>query len=211
MIILGIDPGRSGGVAMLSANNDTGKLRCEPSLFKLDLEEKAISDLFWKLFYDAQQGCDWIAAVLEKVHAMPAINRIKSRDGEIKRQEVFASVSSVGTFIQNYGFLRGCLRTVGIPFLEVRPQDWQKALGCLTRGDKNVSKRRAQELYPQFPDLRITHATADALLLAEFGRRTHKSWTPGSPATGPTEMVTIASMSKAVVSSLAIQNGDAPF
>jgi hypothetical protein len=38
----------------------------------------------------------------------------------------------------------------------------------MTKGDKNVSKRKAQELFPQ---LKITHATADALLLAEFGRR----------------------------------------
>jgi hypothetical protein len=39
---------------------------------------------------------------------------------------------------------------------------------CLTKGDKNVSKARAQEL---FPALKITHATADALLIAEYGRR----------------------------------------
>jgi hypothetical protein len=37
-----------------------------------------------------------------------------------------------------------------------------------TKGDKNVSKRRAQELFPQ---LKVTHATADALLIAEYGRR----------------------------------------
>jgi hypothetical protein len=39
---------------------------------------------------------------------------------------------------------------------------------CLTGGDKNISKRRAQEL---FPSLKITHAVADALLIAEYGRR----------------------------------------
>ena len=45
---------------------------------------------------------------------------------------------------------------------------WQKYLGCLTKGDKNVSKAKAQEL---FPDLKITHAIADSLLIAEYGRR----------------------------------------
>jgi hypothetical protein len=38
----------------------------------------------------------------------------------------------------------------------------------MTKGDKNVSKRRAQELYPQ---LKITHSTADALLIATYGTR----------------------------------------
>jgi hypothetical protein len=38
----------------------------------------------------------------------------------------------------------------------------------LSKGDKNVTKRKAQEL---FPSLKITHATADALLIAEYLRR----------------------------------------
>lgn len=194
MLILGIDPGRSGGVAVLSLDN-AGKPRCDPTLLKLDLEEQQVSDLFWKIFYDATEAGERCHVVLEKVHAMPAINRIKSRDGEIKRQEVFASVSSVGTFMQNYGFLRGCLRTIGFEFQEVRPQDWQTALGCLTRGDKNVSKRKAQEL---FPEVKIIHATADALLLAEFGRRTYKSFTRELQQTSPS-------------SPLEIQYGDVPF
>jgi len=41
-------------------------------------------------------------------------------------------------------------------------------MGCMTKGDKNVSKRKAQEL---FPSMKVTHASADALLIAEYGRR----------------------------------------
>lgn len=41
-------------------------------------------------------------------------------------------------------------------------------MGCLTKGDKNISKARAQQL---FPTAKITHATADALLLAEWRRK----------------------------------------
>ena len=60
------------------------------------------------------------------------------------------------------------LTAAGIPFERVRPQQWQKSLGCLTKGDKNVTKRKAQELFPM---MKVTHATADALLIAEYGRR----------------------------------------
>jgi hypothetical protein len=38
----------------------------------------------------------------------------------------------------------------------------------MTKGDKNITKRKAQEL---FPEIKITHAIADSLLIAEYGRR----------------------------------------
>jgi hypothetical protein len=77
-------------------------------------------------------------------------------------------VVSAFSFGRGYGNLEMALTAAGIPFERVRPQVWQKALGCMTKGDKNVSKRKAQEL---FPDKKITHATADALLIAIYGSR----------------------------------------
>jgi len=84
-------------------------------------------------------------------------------------------VTSMFSFGRSYGFLRGCLVALGIPFDDVTPGKWQKALG-LTRANKDESitskknrhKQRAQQL---FPHLKITHAIADATLLCEFGRR----------------------------------------
>jgi hypothetical protein len=38
----------------------------------------------------------------------------------------------------------------------------------MTKGDKNISKAKAQEL---FPDKKIIHATADALLIALYGTK----------------------------------------
>jgi hypothetical protein len=67
------------------------------------------------------------------------------------------------------------LTAAGIPFERISPQAWQKSLGCMTGGDKNISKRRAQEL---FPTMNVTHATADALLIAEYGRRTTNKTKP---------------------------------
>lgn len=139
MLIVGIDPGQSGAIASISEDaNAVGFIR-------LDVTEKDISDWF------AYQEKEIRFAYIEKVHSMP-------------RQGVASSFK----FGVNYGFLRGCLISHGIPFEEVTPQRWQKAMGCLTKGDKNVSKARAQQL---FPDIKITHAIADALLLAEYGRR----------------------------------------
>lgn len=111
----------------------------------------------WELIQDIQHGqCIWpnklpCKAYLEQVHSMPG-----------------QGVASSFKFGQGYGSLEMALTAAGIPFERVTPQKWQKALGCLTKGQKNVSKRKAQEL---FPTMKVTHATADALLIAEWGRR----------------------------------------
>lgn len=55
-----------------------------------------------------------------------------------------------------------------------QPGVWQKPFRLPTQkkagntAKKNTHKARAQEL---FPGLKITHAVADALLIAEYGRR----------------------------------------
>ena len=90
-------------------------------------------------------------AVLEKVHAMP-------------RQGVVSSFK----FGESFGFCQGMLVAAGVRFELHTPQKWQKHMGCMSRGDKNVTKAKAQQL---FPGTKITHAIADALLLADYARR----------------------------------------
>lgn len=144
-VFIGTDPGKNGGLAVLNA---TGAIL---DLFKFtDATERDIHTYF----ADAKE---WgrgepVWAVIERVSASPQMG-----------------VTSAFTFGRGYGFLRGCLIGCGIPFDEVAPQTWQKLLGCRTGGDKNISKAKAQQL---FPDAKVTHAVADALLLAEYARRT---------------------------------------
>ena len=138
---MGIDPGMSGGIAVVSPI-----ARCPlPEAWKMPDTERDICELL------AEYASLIQLALIERVHAMPK-----------------QGVSSTFKFGTNYGLLRGFLIALSIPFEEVTPQRWQKHMGCLTRGDKNVSKAKAQQL---FPGLKIGHATADALLIAEYGRR----------------------------------------
>ncbi len=141
---LGIDPGKSGGVAVV------GDGFAEAA--KLAATERDT----WDQIRMAAGSCEF--AYIEKVHAFPG-----------------QGVSSTFKFGQSYGFLRACLIGAGIPFEAVTPQKWQRSLSCLTKGDKNITKAKAQELFPFFRTfaggLKITHATADALLIAEYGRR----------------------------------------
>ena len=74
-------------------------------------------------------------------------------------------VKSAFTFGQGLGQLEGILAARKIAFKYATPQTWQKAMKCMSKGDKNVTKAAAQRLYP---DMKITHAIADAILIARY-------------------------------------------
>jgi hypothetical protein len=172
MIILGIDPGVSGGIAKLKKQSELWV----PSAIQMPGTERTISDHLWKLYAEAQKEEIEILAFLEHVQPMPIIKRTKTPAGDM-REEVNPGLNQIGNFMKGYGFLRGCLITIGIPLEDIRPQAWQKMLGCMTKGNKNISKAKAQQTFPQ---LRITHAIADCLLIAECGRRIRMGLSAGA-------------------------------
>ena len=136
---MGLDPGKSGGVALVNEDGDHAVAQ------KVTDSERDL----WSFFKEHSSEIQF--AKLELVHSSPQMG-----------------VRSAFSFGQSYGFLRGILIASEIPFDEVRPQKWMKHLSCLTGGDKNITKRKAQQL---FPKLKITHAVADALLIAEYCRQ----------------------------------------
>lgn len=149
---LGIDPGMSGGLAFIPDNNPA-------KAWAVKMPE-TLADLWDTLIEFSLNGHGYVAkyqrvhACLEKVHSMPG-----------------QGVASSFKFGQGFGHLEMGLTGAGVPFTYVTPQKWQKELGCLTKGDKNVSKARAQQL---FPHLKCTHSISDALLIAEYCRRTNQ-------------------------------------
>jgi hypothetical protein len=82
--------------------------------------------------------------------------------------------SSVFVLAKNFGFVEGVAQSLGYRIELVKPHEWQKtfSLGtasrCASKSEwKNKLKAEAQRL---FPELKVTLATADALLLLEFAR-----------------------------------------
>jgi hypothetical protein len=142
MTTIGIDPGTNGAIAWIT----DGRVCVEKM-------PDTLQDL-WELMADISCGhgaAHQCRAYLEQVHSSPQMG-----------------VKSAFTFGNGFGHLEMALTAAGIPFERVRPQVWQKAMGCMTKGDKNVSKRRSQEL---FPSIKVTHAIADALLIASYGAK----------------------------------------
>lgn len=142
--VCGIDPGASGGIAVLDAHGHW-------EVYPMPETDSDVADLFRPI---AWPECVFF---IEKVHSMPA-----------------QGVASSFTFGKNYGVLLGCLRALRCRTEHVQPKEWQQLVGLRYPVDtpyserKKLGRARAQEL---FPHIKVTHAIADALMIAEYGRR----------------------------------------
>ena len=154
MIFIGIDPGKKGGICLIPSEARTSGART----WKMP---ETASDL-WHLIASFETDIDTFV-LLEEVHA-----GTYGKGGKM-------GVSSAFNFGKNYGHLEMALIAARLPFQRITPSKWQKEFG-LTRKNKeetvtqkkNRHKARAQELCPA---IKMTHAIADAFLIAEFCRR----------------------------------------
>jgi hypothetical protein len=155
---LGIDPGMGGGFALVNEGLQARVWPMPQTLREIwDLVAVEIHDMstVWP-----KTGRSLITrAFVEEVHAVP-----KAKAGDTwKFAESFASV-------------RMALIGRELPFELVKPRVWQKGVGFVAKKGETYSRRKArlrakaQELYPQLAS-KVTNATADALLIAEHGRR----------------------------------------
>jgi hypothetical protein len=165
MKFIGIDPGVSGGIAVLS----------ESAVLSFHSMPKTEEDTYYLLLKVTNGEEDNIRVVLEEVSGyIPRRNKEGQSEGQ--------PGSSMFNFGWNYGGLRMALVALGLvegkQWETVHPKTWQKALGIPpritkseSRGDwKNRLKATAARM---FPSLMVTLKTADSLLLAEYCRRKH--------------------------------------
>ena len=147
--ILAIDPGTSGGIAFFGVGPAVAYAM--PATFGDTVA------LLREFAATAATEGHTIECVLERVGGFVG----KGQPG-----------SAMFRFGESFGFLQGVIQTLGIPLVLVRPQDWQKgfslgtASSCANKRDwKNKLKDEAQRRYPH---LKVTLATADALLLGTY-------------------------------------------
>lgn len=137
---IGIDPGKEGAIAIVNG----------PVALSFNFKDRTEGEVMHWLFENLIDATPALA-MLERVRSSPQMG-----------------VTSAFSFGWSYGFWRGALAGLQISYDEVLPAKWQRELGCLSKGDKNVTKSRAQQL---FPDVKCTHGNSDALLIAEYARR----------------------------------------
>ena len=145
-MILGIDPGASGGFAWLHNK------RVES--IKMPQSDSEIVD---RLFYLRGLSCsDTPICFIEKV------------SGFIGKPQPGGAMFKFG---KGFGFLLGAMMVMKFEINLVTPQKWQKNLGLGPRGERTPSewkrhlKDEAQRL---FPTQKVTLAVADSLLILKF-------------------------------------------
>jgi crossover junction endodeoxyribonuclease RuvC len=175
-IYIGIDPGASGALGMISPEGARAKdmpiIVTEKSTktkkgnksFNRSIDKQSLLALLRPLA-GGRYGDSKVHIFCELVGVMP---------GE----------GSVGAFNfgKGVGTIEGIIAALEIPVTYVRPMAWKKVMIAGKGGrDKNVSRERCQELFPEVDcKLKKHDGRAEAVLLAEFGRRQMEM--PAAPA-----------------------------
>lgn len=151
-MIISIDPGQAGGIAYRFLKGTAGAFKMPPTPHDIlgQLRDFACCAIV---------AGDPITVVIEEQTGCGGIR---------------TSAPSMFKFGKGYGYLLGVCDTLQIRVELVRPQRWMKDLGLGTRDKslprsawKNKLRERAAQL---FPALKVTLATADALLMLEWKR-----------------------------------------
>ena len=144
---IGIDPGKSGGLAVVDLRGQIKAYKCPNTS-----EEMAL--LFQIVIGNTPS--DKIMLLMERVWARPT-NAVRA-------------AFSYGT---NYGQWLGIAASHEIKMNTVIPVEWIKWVGCPKALKKDVRKRwlkeKARELYPNIN--KLTLATSDAILITHYARK----------------------------------------
>ena len=154
MHFIGIDPGKSGWIAVI---NEEGLYLTDSKMPLLD-GELATSVL-------EAQCLTARCVALEQVQAMPG--------GGVRRPGIVSTFN----FGKIFGETLACIKMCNVSILRPRPQEWQKLIyGGRKKGQdpKEVSRAVASARHPLIADrfqTKVSAGLADALHLAEYARR----------------------------------------
>tara|TARA_R110002020_G_scaffold256273_2_gene469912 strand:- start:16728 stop:17240 length:513 start_codon:yes stop_codon:yes gene_type:complete len=156
-MIIGIDPGKSGGMAIIKWGNTVKNTKiC--TAFKCPQTIDEMSSFIKMLQKDAA----YITCYLENVHAFPTDGR-----------------SSAFKFGVNFGVWQGILSSFDIKTELVTPRTWQSAYGKLPKIKKD-RKNMIKEIATKETGIKSTLATADAICIALYGynikKESHGKW-----------------------------------
>jgi hypothetical protein len=148
MQLIAIDVGKSGGLAV-GTPDSTG-------LYKMPQTEGDILALLTELHRPGETVC--------YVELVPT--------GMPNRGAACVKLNA------NAAFLRGCIMSLKMRLILVRPVEWQGFFNLGKRNtcqnDREWKNKLKAEAQRRYPSLTITHQTADALLILEWARATHE-------------------------------------
>jgi crossover junction endodeoxyribonuclease RuvC len=153
MRIIGVDPGLSGGIAILD-NTNVIELFNMPVMPDGKKNKRQLnSALLVKLIRDNIKNLEDTVMVVEQVNAMPG-----------------QGVTSMFNFGQTFGAIKGICAALGLPIFFVRPAKWKKHFE-LINSSKDSSRTKAIEMYPSISEQLSKKKDvnkSDAILIARY-------------------------------------------
>ena len=157
MKIIGIDPGLSGGIAILQGNKVLNlfdmPVMSEGKKNKRQLNSAQLANLIKNNIKTNED----VAVVVEQVNAMPG-----------------QGVTSMFNFGQSFGAIKGACAALEVPIYFVRPSKWKKYFD-LINSSKDASRTKVIEMYPTLSEQLSKKKDvnkSDAILIARFFRET---------------------------------------
>ncbi|MDF5717821.1 MAG: hypothetical protein PUP93_29135 [Rhizonema sp. NSF051] len=154
--IIGIDPGKTGGIAVLSLDSTLISLQDMPLNAGDDISIVGLKEIIGE-FTEKDK------AIIEITHAMS----FKDKDGKERQQ----STSSMLNYGMEVGRIEGMLFMTGVKFKEVQSISWMRSMGV--RGKTSGKYNGIEVALKLFPsaDIGNKNGRADALLMVEYYRR----------------------------------------
>lgn len=161
-LIAAIDPGSSGGFAWV---NEAGYVEtCGTGQRRAFIEYLRESRKNWS--YESR---DMPVVYMEKVAGYYPKPKL-SAPGEKPEFNLQSSAFSMFNFGKSAGICLGICEAFGIVPVEVMPAAWQKITFMKKSGSRQQWKNALKEVAQRrFPDVKVTLANADALLLLSYG------------------------------------------
>ena len=153
MIIIGIDPGVSGGISVLE-NKKVIDVFEMPTMIDGKKNKKQVNGAQVSNIIKENIGKEKdIIVVVEHVNAMPG-----------------QGVTSMFNFGQSFGVIKGICSALSLPIYFVRPTKWKKHFN-LIKTNKDASRTKAIEVYPEISSKlhrKKDSNKADAILIARY-------------------------------------------
>ena len=153
MLVIGIDPGLSGAIAILEDKKVLNILdmpvMTEGKKNKRQINSAQLVNIIKKNIYKT----DEISVVVEQVNAMPG-----------------QGVTSMFNFGQTFGAIKGVCAALELPIFFIRPSKWKKYFD-LINSSKDASRTKAIEMYPSLSDQLSKKKDvnkSDAILIARY-------------------------------------------
>ena len=153
MKIIGIDPGLSGGIAVLE-NNKVLNIFDMPVMPEGKKNKRQLNSAqLVTLIKGNIKSNEEIIVIVEQVNAMPG-----------------QGVTSMFNFGQTFGAIKGVCAALELPIFFVRPSKWKKHFE-LINASKDSSRTKAIEMYPTLSNQLAKKKDvnkSDAILIARF-------------------------------------------